>query len=179
MVALHSKFRTNETLKVHRVDRSTTQGPSWGYLKVNFSEMLSIFGDKRPRNGSKNGDMAPRTGTGYPHIGPFVAPQNPLLHKSTEVPLVLQDVPLSTFVAVGSALGMPKRGIDAGIRVPDHWVLLYHQILQSADARMWHVSDSQRQIMSLSFGEKSFKFQVVPSSLESGHHSPVSSTEKN
>ena len=24
----------------------TTQGPSWGYLKVNFSEKLSIFGDK-------------------------------------------------------------------------------------------------------------------------------------
>ena len=50
----------------------TTQGPSWGYLKVNFSETLSIFGEKRPRNGSKNGEMAPRTGTGYPHIGPFV-----------------------------------------------------------------------------------------------------------
>ena len=49
-----------------------TQGPSWGYLKVNFSEMLSIFGDKRPRNGSNNGEMAPRTGTGCPHIGPFV-----------------------------------------------------------------------------------------------------------
>ena len=36
--------------------------------KVIFSETLSIFGDKRPRNGSKNGEMAPRTGTGYPHI---------------------------------------------------------------------------------------------------------------
>ena len=62
----------------------TTQGPSWGYLKVNVSETLSIFGDKRPRNGSKNGEMAPRTGTGYPHIGPFVvhspslvSPENP------------------------------------------------------------------------------------------------------
>ena len=53
--------------------RPPTQGPSWGYLKVNFSETLSIFGNKRPRNGSKNGEMAPRTGTGYPHIGPFVA----------------------------------------------------------------------------------------------------------
>jgi len=51
----------------------STQGPSWGYLKVNFSETLSIFGDKRRRNGSKNGEMAPRTGTGYPHIGPCVA----------------------------------------------------------------------------------------------------------
>jgi hypothetical protein len=49
-----------------------TQGPSWGYLKVFFSETLPIFGDKRPRNGSKKGEMAPRTGTGYPHIGPFM-----------------------------------------------------------------------------------------------------------
>ena len=36
-----------------------TQGPSWGYLKVNFSETLSTFGDKRPRNGSKNEDGIP------------------------------------------------------------------------------------------------------------------------
>ena len=54
--------------------RDTTQGPSWGYLKVNFSETLSIFGDRSPRNGSKNGEMAPRTGTGCPRIGPFVGP---------------------------------------------------------------------------------------------------------
>jgi hypothetical protein len=50
----------------------TAQGPSWGYIKVNFSETLSIFGDKRQRNGSNNGSMAPSTGLGYPHIGPFV-----------------------------------------------------------------------------------------------------------
>ena len=49
-----------------------TQGPSWGYLKVNFSETLSIFGDKCPRNGSKNEQTAPRTSMGYPHIGPSV-----------------------------------------------------------------------------------------------------------
>jgi hypothetical protein len=49
-----------------------TQGSSWWYLKVNSSETLSIFGDKCPRNGSKNEEMAPRTKTGYPHIGPFV-----------------------------------------------------------------------------------------------------------
>ena len=47
----------------------STQGPSWGYLKVNCSETLSTFGDKRPRNGPKNEEMAPRTRTGYPHIG--------------------------------------------------------------------------------------------------------------
>ena len=51
----------------------TTQGPSWGYLKVNCSETLSTFGNKRPRNGSKNEEMAPRTRTGYPHIGLCVA----------------------------------------------------------------------------------------------------------
>ena len=32
----------------------STQGPSWGYLKVNFSVTLSIFVDKCPQNGSKN-----------------------------------------------------------------------------------------------------------------------------
>ena len=61
-----------------------TQGPSWGYLKVNFSETLSIFGDKRPRNGSKNGEMAPRTGTGCPHIGPFVV--SPTRASTTPTP---------------------------------------------------------------------------------------------
>ena len=32
----------------------STQGPLWGYLKVNSSETLSSFGDKCPQNGSKN-----------------------------------------------------------------------------------------------------------------------------
>jgi len=53
----------------------STQGPSWGYLKVNFSETLSIFGDNCPGNGSNNGSTAPSTGLGYPHIGPFVGPE--------------------------------------------------------------------------------------------------------
>ena len=39
----------------------STQGPSWGYLKV-----------KCPQNGSKNDPMAPRTTLGYPHEGPSV-----------------------------------------------------------------------------------------------------------
>ena len=43
-----------------------------GVSQSQFLETLSIFGDKCPRNGSKNGEMAPRTGTGYLHIGPFV-----------------------------------------------------------------------------------------------------------
>ena len=50
----------------------STQGPSWGYLKVNSSETLSIFGDKCPQNGSKNEHRAPITSMGCPHIGPFV-----------------------------------------------------------------------------------------------------------
>ena len=50
----------------------STQGPSWGYLKVNSSETLSIFGDKFPQNGSKNEQRAPRTSMGCPHIWPFV-----------------------------------------------------------------------------------------------------------
>ena len=50
----------------------STRGPSWGYLKVNFSETLSSFGDKCPQNGSKNEETAPRTRTGYPHAGPGV-----------------------------------------------------------------------------------------------------------
>ena len=43
-----------------------------GISKVNFQETLSSFGDKCPQNGSKNEEMAPRTRTGYPHIGPSV-----------------------------------------------------------------------------------------------------------
>ena len=57
---------------IRRINSVTTQGPSWGYLKVNFSDTLSIFGDKCPQNGSKNGLRAPRTGMGCPHIGPSV-----------------------------------------------------------------------------------------------------------
>ena len=51
----------------------STQGSSWGYLKVNSSQTLSIFGDKCPQNGSENEQRAPRTSMGCPHIGPFVA----------------------------------------------------------------------------------------------------------
>ena len=65
-------FIWDENFLHSRTCSESTQGPSWGYLKVNFPETLSIFGDKRQRNGSKNGEMAPRTKTGYPHIGPFV-----------------------------------------------------------------------------------------------------------
>ena len=43
-----------------------------GISKVNFQGTLSSFGDKCPRNGSKNEQRAPRTSMGCPHIGPFV-----------------------------------------------------------------------------------------------------------
>ena len=49
-----------------------SQGPLWGYLKVNSSETLSIFGDKYPQNGSKNDLMAPRMTLECPHEGPSV-----------------------------------------------------------------------------------------------------------
>jgi hypothetical protein len=49
--------------------RVSTQGSSWGYLKVNSLETLSIFGDKCPQNGSKNDLMAPRTTLECPHEG--------------------------------------------------------------------------------------------------------------
>ena len=49
-----------------------TQGSSWGYLKVNSSETLSIFGDKYLHNGSKNDLTAPRTTLECPHEGPSV-----------------------------------------------------------------------------------------------------------
>ena len=51
-----------------------TQGPWWGYSTVNFTETLSFFGDKCPQNGSKNGQMVPRTTLGCPHEGPRVVP---------------------------------------------------------------------------------------------------------
>ena len=50
----------------------STQGPSWGYLKVNDSETLSFFGDECPQNGSNNEPMAPTTNLECPHEGPRV-----------------------------------------------------------------------------------------------------------
>ena len=63
--------------------RFSTQGSSWGYLKVNSSETLSFFGDKCSQNGSKNDLMAPRTTLECFHEGPsVVAPTRykPLIH---------------------------------------------------------------------------------------------------
>ena len=36
------------------------------------SFLASLFGDKCPQIGSKNGQRASRTGMGYPHEGPYV-----------------------------------------------------------------------------------------------------------
>jgi len=75
-----------------------TQGPSWRYLKVNFSETLSIFGDKCPQNGSKNEQTAPRTKTGYPHIGPFVVNRlTSRIHLELSVWMVRSTLPYPTY----------------------------------------------------------------------------------
>ena len=41
-------------------------------IKSHFWKISSTFGDRCPQNGSKNGETAPRTGTGCPHEGPSV-----------------------------------------------------------------------------------------------------------
>ena len=69
------------TLKIHNAMSSpcrehgspTTQGPSLGYSKSQFLTGLSTLENNFRQNGFKNGQTAPRTGTGYPHEGPFVA----------------------------------------------------------------------------------------------------------
>ena len=65
--------------------RESTQGPSWGYLKVNSSETLSISGDKCPQNGSKKDRMAPRTTLECPHEGPSVEQGMPTCERGTPV----------------------------------------------------------------------------------------------
>ena len=45
-------------------------------IKSHFWKISSTFGDKCPQNGSKNGQTAPRTGTGCPHEGPSVVRDN-------------------------------------------------------------------------------------------------------
>ena len=52
----------------------STQGPSWGYPKVNSSGTLSFFRNKCPHNSSKNDLMVPRTAMECPHEGPRVGP---------------------------------------------------------------------------------------------------------
>ena len=49
----------------------TTRGPLWGYLKSQFSRDLVKFWQQMP---TKWLQERARTGLGYPHIGPSVAP---------------------------------------------------------------------------------------------------------
>ena len=49
--------------------------------RKSFLEDFVNFGDKCPRNGSKNGLMAPRTGMGCPHIGSSVDPRQGRAHR--------------------------------------------------------------------------------------------------
>ena len=58
-----------------RLPSSPRRALRGGISKVNFEQSSSSFGDKCPQNGSKNEEMAPRTKTGYPHIGPSVVPE--------------------------------------------------------------------------------------------------------
>ena len=53
--------------------RAPTPGASGGYFKSQFSKNFRPYLGQKLTNGSKNGPTAPRTGTGYPHEGPFVA----------------------------------------------------------------------------------------------------------
>jgi hypothetical protein len=61
--------RLQKPVPEHR--HNTTQGPSWGYSKVNFERFFRKRGRFSP-NVDQNEEMAPRTRTGYPHEGPFV-----------------------------------------------------------------------------------------------------------
>ena len=45
-----------------------------GVLQIQFLPGLSTFDENSHQNGSKNGETAPRPGTGYPHEGPSVEP---------------------------------------------------------------------------------------------------------
>jgi len=87
-----------------------------GISKVNFQETLSIFGDTFPQNGSKNGEMAPRTGTGYPHIGPFVAgvvPLATLLATSPPQTARVLEVLISPNLAQRHALHVERTAVKA------------------------------------------------------------------
>ena len=46
--------------------------PFVGVFQSQFLPGLSTFGNNSQQNGSKNGETAPRPGTGYPHKGPSV-----------------------------------------------------------------------------------------------------------
>ena len=87
-----------------------TQGSSWGYLNVNSSETLSIFGDKCPQNGSNNDLMAPRTTLECPHEGPSVEPQRPRVFA---VARHLQESAPPSDPTVGLCLGTygDRRGV--------------------------------------------------------------------
>ena len=108
----------------------STQGPSWGYLKVNYSETLSIFGDKCTQNGSKNEQRAPRTSMGCPHIGPFVEPW-PLQHlsplkqqtKSSAYYTIHNSGPSQIFECIMHVLTTTMYNTDKDISAPPKQVL--------------------------------------------------------
>ena len=81
-----------------------TQGPSWGYSKVNFDRFFRKRGQFSP-NVDKNGATAPRTGLGYPHEGPFVAR---CTLDFADVPLAREEPPVLVAVFVLGAIPVPN-----------------------------------------------------------------------
>ena len=64
--------RGRENERIGRVVQGENARPFVGASKSQLIEDLSTFGDKYPRNGSKNEPMAPTTDLGCPHEGPRV-----------------------------------------------------------------------------------------------------------
>jgi len=125
----------NVGLRARGLPRSTrgrrlpTQGPSWGYFKVNSSETLSIFGDKCPQNGSKNEQRAPRTSMGCPHIGPFVVarqPDSPALQGKSALSIASmgsrsRSIPARSLANQGSDKGSIHKRPYVGASRPGSW----------------------------------------------------------
>ena len=79
----HSKLFPLRSEAAPHQSRRPHARPFGGYLKVNSSETLSIFGNKCPHNCSKNDLMAPRTTLGYPHERPSVDFPTSVIDEST------------------------------------------------------------------------------------------------
>ena len=90
----------------------------------------------------------------YPEAGsPHTVPEArfPLILELTEVPLFLLDVPLSTFVSVGSALGLSfsVKNPARQSRSKNDSSGLSHTL--SAVERVWHIYESPGHILALVF----------------------------
>ena len=91
-----------------------TQGPSWGCSKVNFDRCFRKRGRFSP-NVDKNGAMAPRTGLGYPHEGPFV--DNLTTESAAQLQFASHMKQLCCTSACFSVRGFELRVEGCGLRV--------------------------------------------------------------